>query len=135
MEDIFKFLLVAGVIVISFIRQTQKEAKKKVGNAPATPVPDDGNPFPEDRNDETYGGYIPQGRKPEAAAAHKKKGKKHKPAATTTPAATAAGRTPAQQSNDYTSPETDNNVSEFEIRSAEEARKAIIWGEILQRKY
>ena len=46
MEDIFKFLLIAGIIVISFVRQAKKEAKKKAGNSPAMPVFDEENPLP-----------------------------------------------------------------------------------------
>ncbi|WP_294617120.1 hypothetical protein [uncultured Bacteroides sp.] len=126
MEDIFKFLLIAGIMIISFVRQAKKEAKKKAGNTPAVPVPDEGRPFPETLNDEIYGGYIPESPKPVTVVARKKTEKKHKPA-------------PKQP---FIQPNTDNTLSEpadvpseFEIHSAEEARKAIIWGEILQRKY
>ena len=56
MEDIFKFLLIAGIIVISFVRQAKKEAKKKAGNSPAMPVFDEENPLPESWSDGTYGG-------------------------------------------------------------------------------
>ena len=41
-----------------------------------------------------------------------------------------------KQGSHYDHPETDNsNQEDFSIHSAEEARRAIIWGEILQRKY
>ena len=79
MEDIFKFLLIAGIIVISFVRQAKKEAKKKAGNSPAMPVFDEENPLPESWSDGTYGGYIPEGPKPETAVIRKKTEKKHKP--------------------------------------------------------
>lgn len=126
MEDIFKFLLIAGIIVISFVRQAKKEAKKKAGNSPAMPVFDEENSLPESWNDGTYGGYIPEGPKPEAAVIRKKTEKKYKP----------AKKQPfIQQDTDNTLPEPADASSEFEIHSAEEARKAIIWGEILQRKY
>ena len=77
MEDIFKFLLIAGIIVISFVRQAKKEAKKKAGNNPAMPVFDEENPLPESWNDGTYGGYIPESPKPEAAVIRKKTEKKN----------------------------------------------------------
>ncbi len=77
-------------------------------------------------SDGTYGGYIPEGPKPETAVIRKKTEKKHKP----------AKKQPfIQQDTDNTLPEPADASSEFEIHSAEEARKAIIWGEILQRKY
>ena len=126
MEDIFKFLLVMGVIVISFVSQAKKGAKKKAGNSPAMPVPDEENPLPESWNDGTYGGYIPEGPKPEAIATRKKTEKQQKPA---------PKQSFIHQNTDNTLPEPADASSEFEIHSAEEARKAIIWGEILQRKY
>ncbi len=126
MEDIFKFLLVVGVIVISFVSQAKKGAKKRAGDTSAMPMPDEKNPLPESWNDETYGGYIPEGPKPEAIATRKQTEKKHKP----------AQKQPSiQQNTDNRLPEPVDEPSEFEIHSAEEARKAIVWGEILQRKY
>ena len=90
------------------------------------PVFDEENPLPESWSDGTYGGYIPEGPKPETAVIRKKTEKKHKP----------AKKQPfIQQDTDNTLPEPADASSEFEIHSAEEARKAIIWGEILQRKY
>ena len=47
MEDIFKFLLVIGIIAIGFVRQARKEAKKKTGGSPVMPMPDEESPFPE----------------------------------------------------------------------------------------
>ena len=41
----------------------------------------------------------------------------------------------AKQGSHYASSEATENEEDFSIRSAEEARRAIIWGEILQRKY
>ena len=112
MEDIFKFLLVIGIIAVGFVRQAKKEANKKTGGSPVMPMPDEDSPFPETI-------ITPQKKT-------KKTEKKHKP----------AKKQPfIQQDTDNTLPEPVDASSEFEIHSAEEARKAIIWGEILQRKY
>ena len=47
MEDIFKFLLVIGIIAVGFVRQAKKEANKKTGGSPVMPMPDEDSPFPE----------------------------------------------------------------------------------------
>ena len=67
MEDIFKFLLVAGIIVVGIIKQFRKEAQST--EAPPSdehgmPLPHEANPLPENWGGETYGGYIPEGPKP-----------------------------------------------------------------------
>ena len=41
MEDIFKFLLVIGIIAVGFVRQAKKEANKKTGGSPVMPMPDE----------------------------------------------------------------------------------------------
>ena len=106
MEDVFKFLLVAAVIVIGLVKQFKKEANKNADKSPDIPMPDVDNPLPEYWGGDTYGGFIPEGPKP---------AEKPKPASR------------PQESDEVT--------SEYGIHSAEEARKAIIWSEILQRKY
>ncbi|MDE5711591.1 hypothetical protein [Bacteroides sp.] len=120
MEDIFKFLLVVGFIAIGIVKQYKKEADKNA--KPDAPVPDLTG------NDTTYGGYIPEGpQKPQKARKAGKKGK-----------AKAAFQTPGNSTHSApppTEPQESEEASEFSIRSAEEARKAIIWSEILQRKY
>lgn len=125
MEDIFKFLLVIGILVIGFVRQAKKEAKKKAGNPSAMPMPDGKSPFPGDWEDATYGGYIPEGPEPEPIAVTGQTKKKTRPAA----ASSSPSPSPAPV------PQATDEPSEFEIRSVEEARRAIVWSEILQRKY
>ena len=127
MEDIFKFLLVIGIIIaIGFVRQARKEAKTSTGNGPAMPMPDAESPFPENWNGVPYDGYNPENPGPEVSAPRKKAAKKHK---------SAPKQPPVCPNTDNMSPEPTEASSQFEIHSAEEARKAIIWGEILQRKY
>lgn len=134
MEDVFKFLFVIIIIAVGFIRQAKKEAKKKAANNPAMPRKE--NPLPESWNDETYGGYIPEGPQPEVAVIPEKK-EKYKSSKSFTPTTgTFADR--IDSSANYNSPPTSieaDEKSEFEIHSVEEARRAIIWSEILQRKY
>ena len=126
MEDIFKFLFVIGIIAIGFVRQVRKEAKTSTGNGPAMPMPDAESPFPENWNGVPYNGYNPENPGPEVSAPRKKAAKKHK---------SAPKQPPVCPNTDNMSPEPAEASSQFEIHSAEEARKAIIWGEILQRKY
>ena len=115
MEDVFKFLLVAAVIVIGLVKQFKKEANKNADKSPDIPMPDVDNPLPEYWGGDTYGGFIPGGPKP----AEKPK-----------PVSKASPPSPASRPQ-----ESDEVTSEYGIHSAEEARKAIIWSEILQRKY
>lgn len=145
MEDVFKFLLVAAVIGIGLIRQFKKEADKNAKNKPVNPIPHtDLNketcPFPAEE-EETYGGYIPKGPKTVISpnsSAHVKSIKKTKKAQTGTilssqPRSVLSPDTPPSPINNLDSIPEEN--SEFAIHSPEEARKAIIWSEILQRKY
>ena len=64
MEDVFKFLLVAAVIVIGLVKQFKKEANKNADKSPDIPMPDVDNPLPEYWGGDTYGGFIPEGPKP-----------------------------------------------------------------------
>lgn len=114
MEDIFKFLMVAAVIVIGLINQYKKEAKKNAGEKPVVPIPDVDNPLPESWEDNTYGGYIPKSSQPKKPASAPRSFKKNTSVPDT---------------------QEEEESSEYAIHSAEEARKAIIWGEILQRKH
>ena len=92
MEDVFKFLLVAAVIVIGLVKQFKKEANKNADKSPDIPMPDVAK-------------------------------SKHTSIKASPPS-------PASRPQ-----ESDEVTSEYGIHSAEEARKAIIWSEILQRKY
>ena len=55
MEDVFKFLLVAAVIVIGLVKQFKKEANKNADKSPDIPMPDVDNPLPEYWGGDTYG--------------------------------------------------------------------------------
>ena len=129
MEDIFKFLLIIGIIVFGIARQAKKEAKKNADKRSAMPIPEAGNTLPENRNDETYGGFIPKGPEPEKVTATKKASKAS--------SRYTSSYTPTKQQipPQETAVQETDATSEFNIRSTEEARRAIIWSEILQRKY
>lgn len=143
MEDVFKFLLVAAVIVIGLVRQFKKEAKKNADEDTTMPMPEAGNPMPENWGGGTYGGYIPEGPKEEHVIKVEKKKTAPKPfisdsyVPTTSMGTTAYNKpTSTNQNASSSMPEPqENDESEFTIRSAEEARRAIVWSEILQRKY
>ena len=115
MEDILKFLVVAAVLVVAFVRQTRKEARKKAARRPAVPPP-------RPQADATYGGFIPEGPAPDEPAP-RAEGQRSTP--TAPPAAAPAP--PAAPD--------EGPASDYAIRTADEARRAIVWGEILRRKY
>ena len=135
MEEFLKFLLVAGVLVVAFIRQAKKEARKKQASLPPfMPQPETPSaPLSDESKDRTYDGYIPEGPAPAPAAPPKPKGKPN--------FATASAKERPRQSAPVTppppaaTPDTGGDASDYSIRSAEEERRAIIWGEILNRKY
>lgn len=146
MEDVFKFLLIAAVIVIGIARQFKKEASKNADNGPVMPTPEEDHPLPENWGGGTYGGYIPEGPQPEPV--HQVKQKKTtstpKPFRSGTSVPTNAGTSSYKPTSAMQSlPPLTSGLQEFEepadsefaIHSAEEARRAIVWSEILQRKY
>lgn len=148
MEDVFKFLFVAAIIIVGLVKQFKKEAKKSTGNGPAVPQPTVDNPLPEYWDGDTYGGFIPEGPKPEApkpAPAYEAKQThiRQSNEGTFVPSDTVGasfhrGSTPPNRKPSpppqSMQPEPEE-TSEYAIQSAEEARRAIIWSEILQRKY
>ncbi|MDR1004287.1 MAG: hypothetical protein LBL97_04695 [Prevotellaceae bacterium] len=141
MDGIIQFLVIVGIIAFGVIHEYKKEAQKNAGKKPVIPqeeeeqevfVPRPFNPFERETS-------IPQPDK----ARTKKNRKTPRPfladeeAVRTTASSTTS---PAYSSLAHPSALPADNAeteaaSEFTIRSAEEARKAIIWGEILQRKY
>ena len=136
MEDAFKFLLVAAVIVIGLVRQFKKEAKKNAGNKPDMPIPDtnmDDEMYPSDQEN-TYGGYIPEGPQALGESAEQIFVRPVKPKSSKS---TTSSYTPTKPQNSPLVSDTQESdePSEYGIHSAEEARRAIIWSEILQRKY
>jgi hypothetical protein len=138
MEDLFKFLLVAAVIAIGLVRQFKKEAKKNSESKPVMPLPDtDMNddvfpPYSDQGN--TYGGYIPQGPPMTKQSTEENV---TRPIRSKSKKATTSSYTSIQtaKSSPITEIKEPDETSEYGIHSAEEARRAIIWSEIIQRKY
>lgn len=129
MEDFLKFVLVAAVLIGAFVRQTRKEAQKKASQRPAVPRREKPATPPSPRQeDRTYGGYIPEGPAPKPATPTRPRTVLPAEGQRTTSAPRPATPPPA------TGPEKDA-AGDFRLHSAEEVRRAIIWGEILQRKY
>lgn len=125
MEDFLKFLAIAGVIAFGIFKQFAKEKEKNAENERPVPAP----------SYETYEMELPpvvgttrqQAPKPK----YQKRLLPNEGVRTTytsqipsTPAISPPIEVPEEASE-----------SEFSIHSAEEARRAIIWSEILQRKY
>lgn len=138
MEDILKYVLVGVVLIVAFIRQTRKETQKKQTSLPPfmpqseTPS----SPLPDKQKDRTYDGYIPEGPAPEPVEPPKPRKPRTRPNFAT-PSAKERPRqsTPVTPPPPAATPDTGDDASDYSIRSAEEARRAIIWGEILNRKY
>ena len=120
MEDVMQFLLVAGILAFGIFRQFSKEKNKKSEKRDSMPVP------------EYEYEYEPEFEEPviiektyEQAAAPPKP-----------PVVQEGARsTYAPPSPPKTSKKAETCKNDFSIHSAEEARRAIIWSEILRRKY
>ena len=161
MEDFLKFLLIAGVILVGIFKEVNKNSKSKKAknNRPVPPTPSpvevapDATPMPEawgrPRSLEELFQPIPaeqRTRKPKVRQQESKPKKKkeevskqveegQKQLASIANSAAQDERNSRQGAHYNTSHDSHDNKEDFTIHSAEEARRAIIWGEILQRKY
>lgn len=118
MDEMMKFLVVAGIIAFGIYRQFNKEKAKNSNQGESAPFPS----------------YEPE--KPDAFEIPEKPKRK----GFTQPLPQEGVRTTSYRSNLDTLQaqqpiETEEESNEFTIHTAEEARRAIIWSEILQRKY
>lgn len=137
MEDLLKFLLVAGVIIIGFVKQAKKEARHQ------TVSPEDEDDMPHTRPThplpESWEGIpIPPVQPEERQPKNKKRKQATKPfipknheTQPNAPRTQPTIQTP--QTNNR--PETEDASPDIDIQSIEEIRRGIIWSEILQRKY
>ena len=121
MEDILKFLLIAGILIIGFVKQAKKEAK----NTSAPPRDDNDMPRPHKTHPlpESWEGIpIPPPLQTDNTQAYQtQQTVQHKQSVAQTPQTNRA--------------EIQDTSPAIDIQSAEEIRKGIIWSEILQRKY
>lgn len=121
--EILKFLLIVALIAFFIVREARKNKAEPAENSPSAPAPGNFNPTGRPQVKERK-----MAKPPLQASGQAKKAKNHY-----TPSVSEGARTtaPAPHSSE---PEqaTDTN---FSIGSIEDARKAIIWSEILNRKY
>ena len=151
MEDFLKFLLIAGVILVGIFKEVSKnnKSKKTQNKRPVPPTPSpvevdpDATPIPEfwGRGSKVLDDFLQslpvEQPAPKPAPKPTPKMKKEEISVAASIAnSSAQDKRNTKQGSHYDHPETDNsNQEDFSIHSAEEARRAIIWGEILQRKY
>ena len=156
MEDLLKYLLIVGIIIVGIVKEVNKNKSKKAPNkrpVPSTPPMDetapDAVPIPE-----AWGKMFPSQdifqpipiEKPSQKHTQKHKSspkpKTERKQEISSQFGTIGNRfdmegqrsTPPSDSH-TPHEETSAPDGEFTIHTAEEARRAIIWGEILQRKY
>ena len=147
MADFLKFLLIAGVILVGIFKEVSKNSKSKkaTDKRPVPPISSpteiepDAVPMPE-----AWGKIelpIPK-KSSKQASRHAPKQQQQKKKREEVSVAASLANSAAQdelnsrQGSHFNTPnESSDNNGDFTIHSAEEARRAIIWGEILQRKY
>ena len=125
MDDILKFLVVVGAIAFGIYRQFKKDNANKSKTERPVNLPD----YENEPEFEPEPPIIP------------KESKKEKKKATTAyqPLSIPSSNQGIGNTQFPISPptgiESEENENEFAINSQDEARRAIIWSEILQRKY
>lgn len=119
MEDVLQFLLVAGILAFGIFKQFNKEKAKKQENGSPMPVPE-------------YD-YEPEFEETVLFEEPKRKMTVH-PKPALPKEGVRSTYVPIAQSKTIKKAKA-SGKKEFSIQSAEEARRAIIWSEILRRKY
>lgn len=137
MEDILKFLLIAGILIIGFVKQAKKEAKNT--SAPSRddndmPRPHKTHPLPESWEGIPIPPPLQTDNTQAEKQAHKQKAKPFIPKNYQTQQ-TMRHKQSVAQTPQTNRAETQDTSPAIDIQSAEEIRKGIIWSEILQRKY
>ena len=148
MEDFLKFLLIAGVILVGIFKEVSKnnKSKKAQNKRPVPPAPSpvevdpDATPIPEfwGRGSRALDELLQpiSMEQPAPKPTPKKKKKEEVSVAASLANSVAQDEQNSRQGAHYNTPhDSPDNKEDFTIHSAEEARRAIIWGEILQRKY
>lgn len=132
MEDLFKFLIIAVVIIVSIAKQFTKEPEKTPRKKPLAPAgeAEEGMPVPPVAPIPVSGNAssvpsAPTSMPPTASSLRPRRKAGVSPMVTPTVSTPSSSRAAADA----------DASSEYGIHSAEEARRAIIWSEILQRKY
>lgn len=127
MEDILKFLFIVGIILIGIVKQVKKEKEKEVSKKTPTPT----IPSYKDNKKEVFTPVTPT---------QSKRGKEYPHSSPVKASENVSHYHPISKSAP-TSTIKENTTQDikkspdFDIHSVDEVRKAIIWSEILQRKY
>lgn len=116
MEDVMQFLLVAGILAFGIYKQFSKEKSNKPEKSAPIPTPE-------------YE-YESEFKEPVIFEKPQKK-----VAVSPKPSLPQEGIRNTHAPNSIPKTTQETNKSEYSIQTAEEARRAIIWSEILQRKY
>ncbi len=152
MDGLFGLLLIAAMIAFGVVRQLKKDAAAEEARK-ANPNPTDGEgpdgvpevilmPEPWHKMSIPVEVLRPEasGDVPEHVRRRRENRAKRETAAHAGQRPEVSRRTTVSRPDTYAEPSNAQSVSpaadeDFAIRSAEDARRAIIWGEILQRKY
>ena len=121
MEDIIQYLILFAVVLVFMT----KKAKKEVAEGPSD-LPE--GPYDVESGSDATDYTIEVGETPACPP-------RYTPPASPTPRTTSTPRPTHAPPASILPTEINEPTSEYTIRSAEEARKAIIWSEILHRKY
>ena len=123
MEDMFQVLLTVAFIVIGIVSQWKKGKNEDAPDVPEMSLPDDFDPLME-CSDEAIPtvDMPPQPVQQPSRPQRKKPERQRKPHTATTPPPTPANTT-TREADDYS------------LHDVDDVRRAIIWSEILQRKY
>ncbi len=127
MEDLYSYLLIALLVAFGIYSERKKLKTKNSGDKHAMPTPAaqpiNSNPTPKLKEKQTVANFKAQKEKERLLQERIDKEGGRSTTIKATQESTQTGVVEATANND------------FSISSAEEARKAIIWSEILQRKY
>lgn len=151
MEDFLKFLLIAGIVLVGIFREVNKsKAKKAKDKRPAPSIPPtaeiapDAVPMPQTWDNmfppqDLYQPIPIEKPTPKPALPKKKQAEQRQANVSQygTLGKSKVGTTGLNAPHSAASPQegAPPPANDYSIHSAEEARRAIIWGEILQRKY
>lgn len=136
MEDILKFLLIAGILIIGFVKQAKKEAKiPRLLQGMITTCHTLTKLIHFQKVGKVFQSLLPYKRTTlRQKSKHTSKGKTFYPPNYQTQQ-TVQHKQSVAQTPQTNRAETQDTSPAIDIQSAEEIRKGIIWSEILQRKY
>lgn len=138
MEDVFNYLIIGAALLIGIVRQFKKEADKHEKASPSVPqwtdedVETDINTVPTTTPTTHNNGRRQFDEIKSMKSKYQSVSSQSRFAQEGTRSTLHTNISPPQSSSLHSIPEED---SQYAISSAEDARKAIIWSEVLKRKY